>query len=412
MKIAMRDRWKEEDVLDLPRGEQNYFERKSGDIINKGTFDDDLAKALSAFANSGGGHLIIGVTDAGTFDGVPAVLKGRTKTKDWLEQRIPRLLDYSLQEFRVHEVVPGDPTTIPSGKVVIVVDVGDSPLAPHQVANKHVYYYRAGGRSEPAPHFFLDLLWGRQNRYPGQKVARAWLDSVISPALSILSGEQAYLGQETRAFNRLQRSDAGLHWINADSRISPDNLEQFLEFHVDIKDLVSKHDKELVEATLALEQLYDSLLDGKSFLEAYSNITSPKMLESIGEELNRNGYTCRTPEETINAVFGSFGLEHNHSMLAEHIVTRSPELQEHHGKFAKLWNPRRESLLSILGCAPHYGHENEIVRRRGMMLRTVGELIEALKGARRELAIKFGEPYAPTIQWGVISDRRRFGSDF
>jgi predicted HTH transcriptional regulator len=133
---------------------------------------DDLAKALSAFANGEGGHLILGVTDDGVIEGLPETVKGRIRTKDWIEQKIPQLLTYPLQDFRVHEVEPSVPSKIPPGHVIIVIDVGDSPLTPHQTANKRLYYYRVSGRTEPTPHFFLELLWGCQNKYPGQKVAR------------------------------------------------------------------------------------------------------------------------------------------------------------------------------------------------------------------------------------------------
>jgi hypothetical protein len=39
-----------------------------------------------------------------------------------------------------------------------VIDVGDSAAAPHQSKRDHIYYYRVGGRSVPAPHFYLELL--------------------------------------------------------------------------------------------------------------------------------------------------------------------------------------------------------------------------------------------------------------
>src|SRR5262245_39228840 len=124
-----RDHWTEEEVLALPKGEHDAFDRKGGQLLSDPNFEEKLGKALSAFANSGGGHLLLGVQDDGTFDGVPAMTKkGRTTTREWLEQKIPALLDYPLQDFRVHEVVPSLPTGIPGGKVVIVIDVGDSNL--------------------------------------------------------------------------------------------------------------------------------------------------------------------------------------------------------------------------------------------------------------------------------------------
>ncbi len=49
------------DVLELPAGEHDYFERKSGALFVSQDFRRDVAKALSAFANSRGGHLVPGI---------------------------------------------------------------------------------------------------------------------------------------------------------------------------------------------------------------------------------------------------------------------------------------------------------------------------------------------------------------
>lgn len=51
---------------------------------------------------------------------------------------------------------------IPMERDVIVIDLGDSALAPHQSTRDHTYYYRSAGRSLPAPHFYLELLRQRQ----------------------------------------------------------------------------------------------------------------------------------------------------------------------------------------------------------------------------------------------------------
>jgi hypothetical protein len=162
MSIVMKERWTEADIAALPSGEHDYFDRKSGALLNDPDFRKDMGKAISAFANSGGGHLILGAKDDGSFDGVERLTKkGKTTTRDWLEQIIPNLLVFPLQQFRVHEVEAGDPSNIPMGRVVIAVDVGDSTLAPHQVEDTKVYYYRQAGRSLPAPHFYLETLRNR-----------------------------------------------------------------------------------------------------------------------------------------------------------------------------------------------------------------------------------------------------------
>ncbi|MGH8509226.1 MAG: AlbA family DNA-binding domain-containing protein [Gammaproteobacteria bacterium] len=164
MNAIKREKWTEADVDALPAGEHDYFERKRGQLFtNMGDLLGKLAKTISAMANSGGGYIILGVDNCGTPDGVPP-LQGNTPVRDWLEQKIPRLVEYPLADFRVHIVEPSALSRIPPAKPVIVIDIGDSALAPHQCAHgggdarKYTYYYRQAGRSEPAPHFYLELL--------------------------------------------------------------------------------------------------------------------------------------------------------------------------------------------------------------------------------------------------------------
>ena len=168
MDFVKKQQWTEAEVIALPDGEHDYFDRKSGQMLSDHDFGKDLAKALCAFANSGGGHFILGVADDGTFDGVPPIApspkgKSRQSIREWLEQKISHLLNYPLQDFRVHVVEPDSDTAIPKDRVVIVIDVGDSSLAPHQTADKNApgYYFRQGGHSKLANHFYLEMLRNR-----------------------------------------------------------------------------------------------------------------------------------------------------------------------------------------------------------------------------------------------------------
>jgi len=155
-----REQWTESEVAALPRGEHDIFERKSGRLLDDQEFRAKMAKAMSAMANSGGGHIVVGVEDDGAFTGVPPT-RGRTSTREWLEQTLPGLVAFPLHGVRLHEVIPATPTAIPPGLVVLVVDVGDSSLAPHQSTVDQRYYYRVAGHSKPAPHFYIETLRNR-----------------------------------------------------------------------------------------------------------------------------------------------------------------------------------------------------------------------------------------------------------
>lgn len=153
----MKERWTETEVRAFPKGEHDYFDRKSGRLLSGSSYRDRLAKAVSAFANSGGGQILFGVEDDGSFQGLSAK-HGRTSTREWLEQIIPNLVDPSLQAFRVHCVERSAQSDIPSDHDLIVVEIDDSPLAPHQSRFDKIYYHRVGGHSVPAPHFYLETL--------------------------------------------------------------------------------------------------------------------------------------------------------------------------------------------------------------------------------------------------------------
>ena len=57
----LKEKWTESEIKALPKGEHDYFERKSGDLIEQTFFRDKMSIAVSALANSGGGHILLGV---------------------------------------------------------------------------------------------------------------------------------------------------------------------------------------------------------------------------------------------------------------------------------------------------------------------------------------------------------------
>jgi putative transposase len=109
LNVVKRERWTEADLDELPAEEPDGFDRKAGQLFetSQDNFLNSIAKALSAFANSGGGSLILGIKDDGLPDGLRPFV-GRTAMRDWIEQKIPHLLDYPLSDFRVHTVTKSD----------------------------------------------------------------------------------------------------------------------------------------------------------------------------------------------------------------------------------------------------------------------------------------------------------------
>lgn len=129
------------------RVEGNALDYKAALNTNIEKAKTDLAKDLSAFANSGGGYLIFGVTDDKQIAGIDAIVNNRP-VAEWLNQCVSS------------QVVPtlfyNDPVTIPipnTDKVVLVIHVPESLRKPHMVTDKHQYYIRVNDSAKPANHF-------------------------------------------------------------------------------------------------------------------------------------------------------------------------------------------------------------------------------------------------------------------
>jgi hypothetical protein len=174
--------WNENYILNIPAGEHDWVEFKEArklDLSLSGVKDGDvrneLSKQISAFANTGGGTIVYGVSDAppGATRMVDASggvsLSIKDGTKEWLEDIIPQLVDFPLLRFNIYVVVGDAPTSgIGVGKGLILVEIPESESAPHQ-ANDYKYYARVGGKSRPIPHrLVLDII-GRA-RHPKMNV--------------------------------------------------------------------------------------------------------------------------------------------------------------------------------------------------------------------------------------------------
>lgn len=165
--------WKEQDVLNLPPGEFDWFEAKGrrGLDLTLASVDEHkvreiLSTAVSAFANSGGGTLCFGLTTVGNHwqiddGGVSRTVK-RPSTRGWLEDIIPRIVEPELIRFNVYEITAhGKKSKIDTGRAVFLIEIPDSEQAPHQALDKR-YYGRIGGKSKPLGHRFVADIFGRR----------------------------------------------------------------------------------------------------------------------------------------------------------------------------------------------------------------------------------------------------------
>jgi hypothetical protein len=100
---------------------------------------EGLAPSVAAFANSGGGWLLLGVDDDATIRGF--AVPGRAQPHDWLRERLQRAID-PLPNFETATVstVDGD---------VLVVRIPPSAATPHVLRDRGVVYAREPGGKRP-----------------------------------------------------------------------------------------------------------------------------------------------------------------------------------------------------------------------------------------------------------------------
>ncbi len=172
--------WNEDDVLSLPHGEFDWLEAKGRRAIDltlptvrEADVLENLAKEISAFANSGGGQLILGLANPSNMTnkwavddgGVSTTVKGKISTKEWLEDVLPNLVDFPLTEFNVYPITSKDSNSeILPERALYVIDIQDSPHAPHQSTRDKRYYARVAGKSQPINHrMIVDIIGRRQH---------------------------------------------------------------------------------------------------------------------------------------------------------------------------------------------------------------------------------------------------------
>lgn len=169
-RYRMIEDWTEADLHDLTSGETDEYEFKSSRIgIND--MMKEIQVAASAFWNSGGGVLIIGLDDKGRIDGGIDERVGRQRLRDWVDRVISHV-EPKGPYFVKTIASEGEPSNIEADKVVLVIAYGESNNAPHMAPDKR-YYVRAGAHSDPAGHFLVEAI--RARRRVQQPVLRGLL---------------------------------------------------------------------------------------------------------------------------------------------------------------------------------------------------------------------------------------------
>ena len=150
--------------------ESIHLEFKSGSALGKGERETrEIAKDVSAFANSDGGIIIYGVNEKNNHADSLSPVVGNIFSKEWLEQIIQSKIEKRIQNLRIYPIrIDAD-----NDKTVYVVKIPRSPDAPHMSADKR-YYRRYNFSSVPMEEYEVRDLFYRKTS-SNLIVAGCWL---------------------------------------------------------------------------------------------------------------------------------------------------------------------------------------------------------------------------------------------
>lgn len=386
-----KESWTEEEIL-LISSESENFERKAGALLDDGKFDEKIAKQLSAFSNADGGYVVLGVCNDGSFDGLPLKIKN-TDIYDWLGQKIHSLVTPNLNSAWVRKVERSNDSLIPEGRVLAVIEIGKSELAPHQSLKDLHYYYRFGTESRPAPHRLVELLFNRI-RFPGPRVASMWLHSVINPLINGLRREKDLLEKQKWHYDMHGGGKLGCTVMLGQS-LQTANAEQFFLNYEGYAILIAEHDNKA-------ESLFEQVRQGHEAMSNYfaehfyDNVTKLETLERLRNGKYTDSYKFagfKDRVEYINALFSSLDPKANSRILTQCIINGG-----HNGldySFKSFWDLMEEHFLNERRTT--FSEEmTKITSAANTLMLLSANLLEKLENERIDLCQKnllpFEEP--------------------
>jgi len=148
------------DLTLVPNAETDEYEFKSS-VTPIDSLKEKLSRAVSGFANSGGGLFIAGVDGNGNADGgIPSQI-GREPLRDWADRIIHGVEPTPNYDVCIISNVSGR-GSLKGSNVVLAVHVPESFSGPHMAADRK-YYVRAGVHTDPARHFVVEALWAKRH---------------------------------------------------------------------------------------------------------------------------------------------------------------------------------------------------------------------------------------------------------
>jgi hypothetical protein len=251
-----------------------------------------LAKDVSAFANSAGGAIVYGIRENALTHEAEEIDEGydpKQLNKETLQRVIDSRIHRRIEGIRYNVV---DLTTTRPGKVLFVLYIPESTLAPHMA--DHKFFKRFEYESKPMEEYEIRERYGRE-KFPGKDIVEAWRDDAITPLVSTLQAEKEILTAEQWTWTRYSKVFNGFSELFNERTFSA-NKEQFISQYSEVGRLLKEHDAAFALLNEKGTKLYDSFAKSPILGELFGSTSSDESLVNLKQE-NPNRFKSSTPTE-------------------------------------------------------------------------------------------------------------------
>jgi Putative DNA-binding domain len=378
--------WIEDDILNLVKDrveESLTLEFKACDSLRNKRWREELAKDVSAFANSAGGAIVYGIKENSFTHEAEAIDEGYDPT-EVTKETLQRVID-----SRIHRRIDGirynviELATSRPGRIIFVLQIPESSLAPHMA--EHRFYERYEFESKPMEEYEVRERYRRET-FPGKDVVEAWRDDAINPLLSALESERSAITAEQWTWNRYSHEFKGLSRLCVNNNISA-NKEDFMSRHPRVTELLQEHDTALTALNAHGERLYDSLARSPIIKEAFGYVTSEESLKALITE-NPNRFKASTGSELFAELFGTNWDEQERlNSITEWAINSRAETNM--DPLLVFWRAHGHRFCQCVVASDYFA---SVERARETLLAVINSAVGLLKQIRKELSERHNIP--------------------
>jgi hypothetical protein len=133
--------------------------KQSGSLEKKDKKKAEIAKDVSAFANSAGGIIVYGIAEKNHVADSISYVDGNEITKEWIEQVIQTRIQRKIEDLKIIPIRFNNDIE----KSVYIIKIPESSLAPHMTSDKR-FYKRFNFESVQMEEYEIRNLYNRKEK--------------------------------------------------------------------------------------------------------------------------------------------------------------------------------------------------------------------------------------------------------